>query len=160
MKEKTKSASALRILLVLSFIAITEITLTYCNKNSGTHQSEPASASANASAVATDDSVRTYADLMPVFTGGDTAILGYIARHAKYPADAKAIGKQGKVVVRLIVGKDGMVSNVSILKSVYPSLDAEALRVVGSLPKFEKPAIQDGKPVAIHYMMPINFDLK
>ena len=60
----------------------------------------------------------------------------------------------------MVVEKDGSISHIEILKSVDPLLDAEAVRVVSTLPKFEKPGILDGKPVAVNYTIPITFKLQ
>jgi protein TonB len=96
---------------------------------------------------------------MPVFTGGDAALLKYIADNTKYPELAKTNGITGKVIVRFAVNPDGSVNRVSVLKGVDPELDKEALRVVSLLPAFEKPGIKDGKKVSVWYMIPINFTL-
>ena len=99
-------------------------------------------------------------DEMPVFPGGDIAILKYIADNTVYPEEAKKNNITGKVIVRFIVEKDCSVSDVTILQSVNPQLDAEAVRVVKTLPKFEKPAKNAGVVVRVFYMLPITFDLK
>jgi periplasmic protein TonB len=96
---------------------------------------------------------------MPMFPGGETALLAYIAEHTQYPEVAKENNIQGKVIVRFCVTSKGGVDKVSILKGVDPELDAEAIRVVGTLPAF-KPGKQGGKPVPVWYMVPINFTLK
>jgi len=96
---------------------------------------------------------------MPMFPGGEPALLAYIAEHTQYPEVAKENNIQGKVIVRFCVTSKGGVDKVSILKSVDPELDAEAIRVVQSLPSF-KPGKQGGKPVPVWYMVPINFTLK
>jgi len=99
-------------------------------------------------------------DEMPVFPGGDIAILKYICDNSRYPEEAKKNKITGKVIVRFIVEKDCSVSEVTILQSVNPELDAEAVRVVKTLPKFEKPAKNGGVAVRVFYMLPITFDLK
>lgn len=99
------------------------------------------------------------ADVMPVFPGGDQAILQFIVENTRYPEGAQKIGTQGKVIVRFAIEADGSVDKISILKGTDPELDAEALRVIGKLPKF-KPGLVDGKPVPVWYMVPINFTLK
>jgi TonB family protein len=99
-------------------------------------------------------------DEMPVFPGGDTAILAYISKNAVYPEAAKKKGISGKVIVRFIVEKDCSVSEAEILQSVDPMLDAEAIKVINSLPKFEKPGKNGGVPVRVFYMLPITFSLK
>lgn len=98
-------------------------------------------------------------DEMPVFPNGDAALLNYIAENVKYPEIAKKDGTQGKVIIRFCVTSRGNVSNCEVLKKVSPEIDAEALRVVSSLPQFE-PGKVDGKPVSVWYMVPITFALK
>jgi protein TonB len=96
---------------------------------------------------------------MPMFPGGDTELLKYIGEHTNYPEVAKENNIQGRVIVRFCVTAKGGVSQVSILKGVDPELDAEAIRVVNTLPAF-KPGKQGGKPVPVWYMVPITFTLK
>ena len=96
---------------------------------------------------------------MPMFPGGEVALLTYIGEHTQYPEVAKENNIQGKVIVRFCVTSKGGVDKVSILKGVDPELDAEAIRVVQTLPAF-KPGKQGGKPVPVWYMVPINFTLK
>jgi protein TonB len=96
---------------------------------------------------------------MPMFPGGDAALLAYIAEHTNYPEVAKENNIQGRVIVRFCVTSKGGVNQVSVLKGVDPELDAEAVRVVNSLPPF-KPGKQGGKPVPVWYMVPITFTLK
>jgi protein TonB len=96
---------------------------------------------------------------MPMFPGGESALLAYISEHTQYPEVAKENNIQGKVIVRFCVTSKGGVDKVEILKSVDPELDKEAIRVVKTLPAF-KPGKQGGKPVPVWYMVPINFTLK
>jgi len=96
---------------------------------------------------------------MPMYPGGDSELLKYIAEHTQYPEIAKENNIQGRVIVRFCVTSKGGVSQVSILKGVDPELDAEAIRVVNTLPAF-KPGKQGGKPVPVWYMVPITFTLK
>jgi periplasmic protein TonB len=98
-------------------------------------------------------------DQMPVFPGGDAALLKYIADSTRYPKEARAKGIQGKVIARFKVNKDGSVSNVSVLREVDPMLDNESIRVVKSLPRFT-PGKLKGKNVPVWYMVPINYSLK
>jgi len=99
-------------------------------------------------------------DEMPEFSGGEVALLNFIANAAKYPSSAKDKGIQGRVVVSFIVNEDGKVSKAKIVEGIGPEIDAEALRVINSLPSFEKPGIRDGEPVPVYYMVPISFTLK
>ncbi|TAL74477.1 MAG: energy transducer TonB [Bacteroidetes bacterium] len=96
---------------------------------------------------------------MPIFPGGDSTLLAYLAQNTQYPDSAKANNIQGRVIVRFCVTKEGGVNRIAVLKGVSPELDAEAIRVVGSLPSF-KPGKQGGKPVNVWYMVPIIFALK
>jgi len=96
---------------------------------------------------------------MPMFPGGDLALLTYINEHCNYPEVAKENNIQGKVIVRFCVTAKGSVSQISVLKGVDPELDKEAMRVVSTLPAF-KPGKQGGKPVPVWYMVPITFTLK
>jgi TonB family protein len=96
---------------------------------------------------------------MPKFPGGQTALMEYLVRSVRYPLDAEEAGIQGRVIATFVVEKDGSISNARIVKSVYPSLDAEALRVVNSMPDWE-PGTQNGKPVRVKYTVPITFRLQ
>ncbi len=96
---------------------------------------------------------------MPEFPGGELALRKYIANAIKYPVIAQENGIQGKVYVTFVVDKDGSISDAKIARGVDPSLDKEALRVVGTLPKW-KPGKQRGKPVRVSYTVPINFVLQ
>ena len=78
----------------------------------------------------------TVAEQMPVFTGGDASLLQYLAENTVYPENAKNKGIQGRVIVRFCITERGTVSRVSVLNSVDPELDAEAVRVVKTLPAF------------------------
>lgn len=96
---------------------------------------------------------------MPEFPGGELALRQFIANSIKYPVIAQENGIQGRVYVTFVVDADGSVSNPRIARGVDPSLDKEALRVVGLLPKW-KPGMQRGKPVRVSYTVPINFQLQ
>jgi len=96
---------------------------------------------------------------MPEFPGGLKALNKFINSSLKYPVKSAEKKIQGKVYVRFIIGKDGSVESPEIERSVDPDLDAEALRVVGSLPKW-KPGMLFGKPVRVSYIVPINFQLQ
>jgi protein TonB len=94
----------------------------------------------------------------PEFPGGEEALLKYIADNTKYPEIAKENNIQGKVFVEFVIQKDGSVGDVKILRGVDPYLDAEAVRVVKSLPKWS-PGKQRGKAVKVSFQVPINFKL-
>jgi TonB family protein len=96
---------------------------------------------------------------MPEFPGGDAALLKYIAANTTYPEKAKKKNIEGRVIIRFCVRANGSVNQISIIKGVDPEVDAEALKVVGTLPDF-KPGRQGGKAVPVWYMVPITFTLK
>lgn len=96
---------------------------------------------------------------MPMFPGGDVALLNYIAENTVYPEIAKENNIQGRVIVRFCVTSKGAVNQVSVMKGVDPELDAEAVRVVNTLPTFI-PGKQGGKPVPVWFSVPITFTLK
>ena len=106
-----------------------------------------------------DDKVYQVCENPPAFPGGTYAMYKYLADNIKYPADAKAAGKEGRVIVQFVVRKDGSVSDVSVVRSVgNASLDNEAVRVVSSMPKWS-PGTQGGKPVNVQYTLPVQFKL-
>ena len=96
---------------------------------------------------------------MPAFPGGMEAMIQFISSNIKYPADAKKQKVDGRVLVNFVVEKDGSITEVKVIKPAFPSLDAEAIRVVKAMPKW-KPGYQNGKAVRVQFTMPINFSLK
>ncbi len=95
----------------------------------------------------------------PVFPGGIKGLQHYLVKNTKYPNIAIENDMQGKVYVRFVINEKGEVENAHILRSVYPVLDKEALRVVSGLPKW-KPGKQAGKAVKVWFTVPIVFVLK
>lgn len=106
-----------------------------------------------------DDQVFKVVETMPKFPGGEAALFQYLARSIKYPTIAQKNKDQGRVVIKMIIGKDGSLSNIQVIRSVSPSLDAEAVRVVSGMPKWE-PGQQRGQAVAVEYTLPIVFRLQ
>ena len=95
---------------------------------------------------------------MPAYPGGDSSLLAYISHNIKYPEAAKKNNIQGRVILRFCIEAKGDVDRVSVLRGVDPEIDAEAARVVSSLPAF-KPGKQGGKEVPVWYMVPVTFAL-
>ena len=104
-----------------------------------------------------EDDVFVTVEDMPVFPGGD--ITKWINKHVKYPMIAQENGVQGKVIVQFVVGKDGTVGDIKVVRGVDSSLDQEAVRVIKSMPKW-KAGKQRGVPVKVSFTVPINFQLK
>ena len=109
--------------------------------------------------VITPEVVLESAEIMPKYPGGASGLMSYLARNIKYPFDAQQSKTQGRVVIQMIVNKDGHVINPKVIQSVSPSLDAEAIRVVMGMPRWE-PGKNDGQTVAVQYTLPITFKLQ
>lgn len=115
----------------------------------------------NAAGVKTDneETVFKVVETMPKFPGGTAGLMQYLARSIKYPVIAQEKKQQGKVIIQMVIGQDGSISNAKVLRSVSPSLDTEAMRVVSNMPKWE-PGLQRGQAVAVEYTLPITFRLQ
>ena len=99
------------------------------------------------------------ADKMPEFPGGMTGLMQHLSKNIRYPAEAHTNNIQGRVVVSVIINTEGKVTNAQIVQGVAPSLDAEALRVTGTMPDWI-PGTKDGKPVNVKYTFPVVFRLQ
>ncbi|MCM1077275.1 MAG: TonB family protein [Bacteroides sp.] len=127
-------------------------------KSEAVQEAAPAPVEQPAAMDDTPDKVYSVVEKKPQFPGGDKELLMYIMQNVRFPESAIKDGKQGVVVVRFVVGADGEVGDVKIVRSVDPALDEESIRVVKSLPKFT-PGEMDGKPVAVWYTLPVSFKL-
>ena len=96
---------------------------------------------------------------MPSFPGGPSALMQYLSSNIKYPVVAEENGVQGRVVCTFVVERDGSITDVRVVKSVDPSLDKEAVRVVKSMPKWI-PGKQNGSAVRVKYTVPVTFKLQ
>ena len=96
---------------------------------------------------------------MPSFPGGPSALMKYLSENVKYPVVAQENGVQGRVVVSFVVEKDGHITDVKVVRSVDPSLDKEAARVVKSMPTWI-PGKQNGSAVRVKYNVPVSFRLQ
>jgi protein TonB len=96
---------------------------------------------------------------MPQFPGGENAMMLWIFNNVKYPGEAAKNKTQGQVNVTFTVSSTGVVQSVKVTKPVDPLLDAEAVRVIESMPVW-KPGTQHGQPVAVEFTVPIDFKLK
>ena len=96
---------------------------------------------------------------MPSFPGGPSALMQYLSSNIKYPVVAEENGVQGRVVCTFVVERDGSITDVRVIRSVDPSLDKEAVRVVKSMPKWI-PGKQNGSAVRVKYTVPVTFRLQ
>lgn len=110
-------------------------------------------------AVTSDDQTFSVVEQMPEYPGGMRAGLEFMARNLRYPTKAREAGKQGRVIVQFVVRKDGSLSDFKVLRPVDPWLDAEAIRVISTMPKW-KPGMQDRKPVSVKFTLPVTFMLE
>ena len=95
---------------------------------------------------------------MPVFPGGDAAMIEFLQKNMVYPENAKKKGITGKVFVGFVVEANGSITDVKVLRGFDKECDAEAVRLVKLMPKW-KPGSDKGKPVRVSFVMPFNFKL-
>ena len=96
---------------------------------------------------------------MPEYPGGMPAMIDFLQTNLQYPQDAIKQKVEGRVMVMFVMETDGSLSNVRVARKVFPSLDAEALRVVKTMPKW-KPGKEKGKAVRVNYTLPVVFSIK
>ena len=173
MKRQTSPWARMKALFVLpvAFVAVTVISCTSPKEKKtdanqeAVQQSQPASVP--------EIQVVTYApqpkeveqgevfqvvEEQPMFPGGMEEMMKFLQQNVKYPKEAYEQGKQGRVIVQFVVNTDGSISNDTIVRSVDPLLDAEALRVVRSMPNWT-PGKQKGEPVRVRFTLPVTFRL-
>lgn len=108
---------------------------------------------------AAEEEIFMVVEQMPEFPGGIKELMDYLGTNVKYPENAMKKNVQGRVVVQFVVEKDGSLSEASVIRSIDPDLDAEALRVVQTMPKW-KPGMQKGQAVGVKYTLPVSFKLQ
>ena len=96
---------------------------------------------------------------MPEYPGGMQALFEFLKENIKYPEDAQKQKVEGRVLAKFVVETDGSISNIEVVKHAFPSLDAEAVRVIQAMPKWS-PGKQKGQAVRVKFVVPINFNLK
>ena len=101
----------------------------------------------------------SHVEVMPSFPGGDKEMMKWLGENINYPAIAQEQNIQGRVILRFVVGPDGAVGAVEVQRSLDPSCDREAIRVVKKMPKWI-PGKQNGNPVSVYYTLPVLFQLK
>ena len=96
---------------------------------------------------------------MPEFPGGVVAMMRYLQENIKYPPEAAKNNIEGRVIVQFVIDETGQVGDIKVVRPVSEELDAEAVRVVKTFPKFE-PGRQDGEAVSVFYTLPVMFKLQ
>lgn len=139
-------------MILFPVLALLFVSLSSSNINEATSSTD------NVSVELTQETGEFTIETMPSFPGGMEALNKYLKEKIVYPADAKSASVEGKVYISFIVTTDGTLSDIKVAKKVYPSLDAEALRVVKAMPKWV-PGSHEGKAVSVSYVLPIAFKL-
>ena len=106
-----------------------------------------------------EEKVFDVVEQMPSFPGGNSALMKFLNENIHYPVVAQENGVQGRVVISFVVERDGHITDVQVARSVDPSLDKEAQRVVKSMPKWI-PGKQNGSAVRVKYNVPVSFRLQ
>lgn len=101
----------------------------------------------------------TIVEEMPSFPGGETGLVKYLSENIKYPARARENNITGTVFLTFVVGKDGKVDDIKVLRGIGAGCDEEAIRVIKSMPSW-RPGKQRGQPVMVQFNLPIRFTLK
>jgi TonB family protein len=128
-------------------------------KGSGNSQkSEPITVSGYANKQKSDKEVFVMVEELPQFPGGADVMSAWIISNVKYPGEAVKKGITGEVTVGFLVSKEGKIKDVQIVKSVDPSLDGEAKKVISNMPNW-KPGKQGGKTVDVYMKVPVKFAL-
>ena len=167
MKCQTSPWARMKALFVLpvAFAAVTVISCTSPKEKKAEANQEPASAPemqvvtyAPQPKEAAQGEVFLVAEEEAMFPGGMEAMMKYLQENIKYPEQAKNNGVQGRVIVQFVVNKDGSISNDTVVRSVDPLLDAEAIRVVRNMPNWT-PGKQKGEAVRVRFTLPVTFRL-
>jgi periplasmic protein TonB len=106
--------------------------------------------------ISADTAIFLNVEKQPSFPGGERKFYRFLANNIHYPADSHEKNIQGKVILTMVVEKDGSLTDIRVTKSVASDIDAEAIRVMKLSPKWV-PGYQGGKPVRVQYNIPISF---
>ena len=106
-----------------------------------------------------EEPVYKVVEVMPEFPGGMKALMDFIQKNIRYPEEVRKNGIQGRVAVSVVIDENGRVTDPVIMRSRYPALDEEALRIVELMPQW-KPGKQQGKAVKVEFTFPVTFKLE
>ena len=149
----------------LALIPVLAMVMFACNPTKKNKAKAPvvAEEAVETEAAATEEAAVSFSELenKPTFNGGDAnEFAKWVFSQLQYPEQAKKDGVQGRVMVQYTIGTDGVVRDAQVLRGVREDLDAEALRVVSASPKWEPGYNADGKPVPVHFTMPVVYKLQ
>lgn len=156
---KTKKAELLKYLLILPLLSVLILSSnaeSLLSFNYAAMEEEQIQTQVKSEAVEAEDVVFEIVEKAPKFPGGNDELFKYLARTIKYPTEAHQKGEQGRVVVQFVVTELGKIRDAKVARSVSPSLDREAIRIVESMPDWI-PGEQRGQKVNVKYTLPINF---
>ena len=163
-KNQKVKGSVIKVLLTLPVFALLILLNTQCdNTKPNDEKQQPAVTETETileqpvcdkEALNLQDSIYRVTEVMPQYPGGPNEIMRYIQENIKYPQSAKANKIEGRVYVTFVVEKDGSITNAAVIRGFDKECDAEALRVVSSMPKWN-PGQQDGKNVRTQFTIPI-----
>jgi len=105
-----------------------------------------------------DNDIVDFAEVEPSFLGGEEGLSFFIRQNIEYPKSSREMGDQGVVYVQFVVGRDGSIGRVKVVRGVTDELDKEAKRVISIMPRW-RPGLQKGKAIRIRFTLPINFKL-
>lgn len=106
-----------------------------------------------------ENGVYEYVEEMPTYPGGMSALMAFVNKNFKYPKEVEELGIQGRIVCTLVINEDGSISDIKVVKPVHPLYDAEFVRVVEAMPKWN-PGKHNGKPVKVKYTIPMTMCLR
>lgn len=158
MMKTKKSSSRSRMRGLLMVPALIAVVLTAANSALAAKVQSLIPAAAESAAPEVNDTVYTEVEQRPVFPGGEAELYKWLNRNIRYPEEAAERDIQGRPIVQFKVAADGSISDVHIVRSADPLLDAEAVRVVKEMPAFE-PGKINGEPVNVWYTLPLTFKL-
>ena len=158
-KKRTRTAGRIKYALfaplAAALLLASNISCTSTEKNEEALSSAPEE---SRSAQTTEEAISQVVEEMPEFPGGMGECMKFLGKNIKYPEEAIEKGIQGRVIVQMVIEKDGTITNTKVVKGVDPLLDAEALRVVNQSPKWI-PGKQRGQAVRVKYTLPVMFRL-
>lgn len=161
-KQRTRQGWKLKYLLFIPLAALLGTACTNETEQTTAPEAsqEKATEQSLSISIATDSTAtkKEIVEQMPEYPGGIPAMMEFIKDNIKYPESLKESAIQGRVVVQFVISETGEIGDVKVVRSIDPALDAEAVRVVKSMPRW-KPGVQDGKTVSVKYTMPVMFRL-
>ena len=152
-KNQKVKGSVIKVLLTLPVFALLILLNTQCD-NTKPNDAKPQPAVTETEAI--QDSIYRVSEVMPQYPGGPNEMMKYLQENIKYPQSAKDNKIEGRVFVTFVVEKDGSITNATVLRGIDKECDAEALRVVSSMPKWN-PGQHKGEVVRTQFTIPIYY---